>query len=447
MQDLQALKDRVCAIIDTHADAVIEVGEDILRHPETGFREQRTAGVVAKAFRSLGLEPEEGLAVTGVKARVPGSNEGPNLAILGELDSLRIPDHPHADPNTGAAHACGHNAQLAGMLGAARGLVESGVAEELGGGLSFFAVPAEEMIEVGYRMGLREAGTIEFMTGKAELIRLGHFDDVDLAMMCHTKNDTTPSNMANSSNGAIIKKIRFIGRAAHAGSSPQKGINALNAANLAMTAIAFQRETFYDHDTIRIHPIVTNGGDAVSAVPAEVVLETFVRGRTLEGIVDANRKVERAVRGAALAIGAEVEIETTPGYLPQRNNPAMAELWGANVEQLYGPDSFDVEEHRTGSTDMGDLGHIMPVIHPYIFGATGVGHGNDYLMASPKDVYVNMAKLLAMTAVDLMAGDAQRARRIVDEARPKLSKAEYLAFCRDLAATTRFADEDAAAVR
>lgn len=442
MQNVEMLKDRVCKIIDSQADAIIAVGEDIMRNPETGFREQRTAALVADHFRGLDLQPETGLAITGVKARLPGSNDGPRLAILGELDSLCIPDHPFADSDTGAAHACGHNAQIAGMLGAARGLIESGVAEWLGGALTFFAVPAEELIEVSYRMQLRADKQIEFLTGKAELIRLGHFDDVDLAMMCHTKNDKTPSHVANSSNGALIKKIRFIGRAAHAGSSPQKGINALNAANLAMTAIALQRETFHDSDTIRIHPIITRGGDAVSAVPADVVLETFVRGRTLEGIVDANRKVDRAVRGAALAIGASVEIETTPGYLPQRNNGAMAELWRHNVEQLYGPDSFFVEEHRTGSTDMGDLGHIMPVIHPYIFGASGVGHGNDYLMASPQHVYVNMAKLLAMTAVDLMADRAATARRIVDEECPKMSKDEYLAFSRDLAATARFAGAD-----
>lgn len=444
MQDVEALKRRVCEVIDNHAEAIIEIGETIMRNPETGFKEHRTAAHVADELRSLEIEPETGLAITGVKGRLPGSNSGPRLAILGELDSLRIPDHPFADPQTGAAHACGHNAQVAGMLGAARGLVQSGVASELGGALTFFAVPAEEMIEVGYRAGLRKEGKLEFMAGKPELIKLGHFDDIDMAMMCHTKNDSVPSHMANSSNGALIKKIRFIGRAAHAGSSPQKGINALNAANLAMTAIALQRETFHDGDTIRVHPIITKGGDAVSSVPAEVTMETFVRGRTLEGIVDANRKVDRAIRGAAMAIGAKVEIETTPGYMPQRNNSEMARFWGANVEALYGPDSFSQEEHRTGSTDMGDLGHIMPVIHPYIYGASGVGHGNDYLMASKQDVYVNMAKLLAMTAVDLLANDAANARQILDAQRPKLTKPEYLAFCRDLAATERYADAESA---
>ena len=139
-----------------------------------------------------------------------------------------------------------------------------------------------------------------------------------------------------------------------------------------------------------------------------------------------------------MAIGAEVEIETTPGYLPQNNDPRMSALWGGNVESIYGEDQFYVEEHRTGSTDMGDLGHIMPVTHPYIFGAKGVAHANDYIMEDKDAVYVGMAKLLAMTAIDLLADEAAVARRILDEQRPKLSKDDYLAFNRKMMAIDRF---------
>ena len=441
MSDVQRLKDRVCAAIDAAREKIVGIGETIMSNPETGFREVKTEALVALTLRELGLEAQTGLAITGVKATLNGQNNGPNLALIGELDSLCIPDHPFADSVSGAAHACGHNAQIAGMLGAAMGIINSGVAGELGGRLTFFAVPAEELIEVGYRMNLRDKGDIEFLTGKAELIRRGHFDDVNLALMCHTKNDTVASHVANSSNGAVIKKIRFLGKSAHAGGRPQFGINALNAANLCMTAIAFQRETFWDSDTIRIHPIITKGGDAVSAVPADVVIETFVRGRTLEGIVDAAAKVDRAAHGAAMAIGATVEIETTAGYLPQHNNRTISNLWGGNVEQIYGPNQFTIEEHRTGSTDMGDLGHIMPVSHPYIFGASGTGHGNDYLMQDQEAVYVNMAKLLAMTAIDLLSDEADQARKILDATPPKLTKQQYLDFNRSMMATARFESE------
>ena len=118
-----------------------------------------------------------------------GGKPGPTVALMGELDALLVPDHPRANPETGAAHACGHNAQIAGLLGAAAGLSADGVAEQLSGNVGFFAVPAEEYVEINYRLGLVKQGKTSFLTGKQELIELGLFDDVDMALMCHTKND------------------------------------------------------------------------------------------------------------------------------------------------------------------------------------------------------------------------------------------------------------------
>jgi len=225
------------------------------------------------------------------------------------------------------------------------------------------------------------------MLGKPELVAKGHFDDVDMAMMIHTgSRDGAGSRafIAKSSNGALVKRIRFVGRAAHAGSLPQLGVNALNAAMIAMNAISAQRETFWEKDTIRIHPIITKGGDAVSVVPAEVTMETFVRGGSLEAIVDANKKVDRCLCAGAMAMGAEVEIHTIPGYLPQRNDERLGQIFGANVEAIFGPGQFHIGGHRTGSTDMGDLAHLMPVIHPYIVAAEGKAHGADWRINEPE---------------------------------------------------------------
>src|SRR5260370_40509871 len=108
---------------------------------------------------------------------------------------------------------------------------------------------------------------------------------------------------------------------------------------IALNAIHCQRETFHDEGTIRIHPIITKGGDAVSVIPAEVTLETFVRGGSLAAIVDANMKVDRCLRAGAMAMGAEVEINTIPGYLPQRNYHAMGELFRTNYEAMVGYES------------------------------------------------------------------------------------------------------------
>ena len=122
--------------------------------PELGFKEEQTAHRVCDSFAALGLQYERELALTGVKARLKGRQSGPTVALMGELDALIVPDHPRADPTTGAAHACGHNAQIAGMVGAAYGLVAAGVSEELAGEIAFFAVPAEEYVEIDYRLGL-----------------------------------------------------------------------------------------------------------------------------------------------------------------------------------------------------------------------------------------------------------------------------------------------------
>src|SRR6266403_2454960 len=181
----EQLKQAVCEAIDRHGNEIIELGETILHHPETGFNERKTAAIVADKMRQIGLAPQTGLALTGVKGRLRGNTPGPRLAFIGELDSLRTSDHPLADPHTGAAHSCGHNAQIAGMLGVAMGLSAAGVTEHLAGELVFFAVPAEEFIDVEERLHRKERGEIEFLLGKPELVAKGHFDDIDMAMMIH----------------------------------------------------------------------------------------------------------------------------------------------------------------------------------------------------------------------------------------------------------------------
>jgi len=263
-------------------------------------------------------------------------------------------------------------------------------------------------------------------------------------MMIHAGSHdqmTKRSYIADSSHAALVKQIRFLGRASDAGGAPQLGINALSAAQIALNAIHCQRETFHDRDTIRIHPIITKGGDAVSVVPAEVTMETFVRGGSREAIIDANMKVDRCLRAGAMAMGAEVEITTIPGYLPQRNERRLGELFGANVERLFGPGSFDIGGHRTGSTDMGDIAHMIPVIHPYVAAALGKTHGADFRINEPEHAYLTPAKLLAMTAIDLLYDDATPARDILADFQPAMAKDEYLQFARGLFKTERFGPE------
>src|SRR5215471_8604421 len=223
------------------------VSETIGRHPELGFKELKTSALVVEKFRRLGLVVRTGLALTGVRADVfGGAGAGPTFALIGELDALGVTGHPEADPATGAAHACGHNAQIAGLVGAAIGLLEAGAFEHLAGRVTFMAVPAEEGGDLEWRLNEVRAGRLEFLGGKCELLRLGHLDDIELAMMIHTTSrpEDGPACVPGSNNGRFGKTARFVGRAAHAVGAPHMGVNALYAAQIALAGINAARETF-----------------------------------------------------------------------------------------------------------------------------------------------------------------------------------------------------------
>jgi amidohydrolase len=426
----------VYAAIDRRAPEIIGLGEQIRQHPELGFKEVKTARLVEETFGRLGLSPKSGLALTGVRADAAGrAGAGPTFALLGELDGLIVTGHPVADPQTGAAHACGHNAQVAGLLGAAMGLLDSAAFDHLAGRVVFFAVPAEEYGDIEWRVAQARAGRLEFLGGKPELLRLGHFADVDMAMMIHTTSrpEDGKTGVPVSNNGCIVKTVRYLGRASHAGGAPHMGINALYAAQIGLAAINALRETFRDEDTIRVHPIITHGGSQVNVIPGEVRLETYVRGRTVEAILDANAKVDRAFRAGALALGAKVELETLPGYMPMTCDATMARAYRDNAVGLVGETNFRQIGHRTGSTDMGDLSMVMPVLHPYMGGATGSGHGADFQIVDKELAYLGTAKGLAAMVVDMLADGAAGAREVLGKARPPMTPEQYLAFQRGLA--------------
>jgi amidohydrolase len=430
------LRQKVYAAIDRRAEEIIGIGDRIAGHAEMGFKEVKTARLVSETLQGLGLEPRTGLAMTGVRADVPGcAGDGPTFALIGELDGLRVTGHPMADPGTGAAHACGHNAQVAGMLGAAMGLLDARAFDHLAGRVAFFAVPAEEGGDIEWRQGQIRAGKLEFPCGKQELIRLGHFDDVDLAMMIHTnwRREDGKAGVPASNNGRVGKTARFIGRAAHAGSAPHLGINALYAAQVALTGINALRETFRDEDSIRVHPILTHGGSQVNVIPGEARLEMYVRGKSVQGVADASAKVDRALRAGALALGAQVEIETLPGPMPLLCDGGMAKLFESSARGLVGDKHYRNIPHRSGSTDMGDLSQIMPILHPYMGGATGAGHSAEFRIVDVELGYVLPAKALASMVIDLLAEGGAGAHEVLRTAKPPMTREGYLAFQRGIA--------------
>ena len=441
---IEEIKKLACETIEKNKKHIIGVAQQILANPEAGFREVKTAQLVAQNFEDLGIPYQGGLALTGLKGRIPGgAGPGPTVAVIGELDSLVVTEHPHADPNSGAAHACGHHCQIGMMLGATMGLMTPDVLSQLSGQIVPFAVPAEEFIEVEQRLEMRENGQVEFLGGKQELIRLGEFDDVDIAMMCHTASDMGERKfaMGGTSNGHVVKFVRYTGVGAHAGSLPHRGINALNAASFAIQAINSLRETHKSDDTVRIHGIMTRGGAAVSAVPSDVRLEWRVRSATPSAVVENSTAVDRCFRAGALAVGAKVEITTIPGYLPMRHDTKLQDIFRRTAIDLIGEHAtlvMPARRNRGGSTDMGDLSHIMPSCHPYTAGAVGPGHSSEYLITDYESAVINPAKIMAMVTIDLLADGAKQAKAVKANHRPLLNKQSYVKFQRERAETIVF---------
>ena len=444
MLSIPELKQRACAAIDQHKDDLIAIAKDILNNPESGFNEIRTSKLVADRMNAMGIPHQTGLAITGVKGSIKGGNgPGPKVAVIGELDSLVVKEHPYADPITGAAHACGHHCQIGMMIGAITGLIEPEVLQNLSGEIVPFAVPAEEFIEVTQRLELRSQKKIEFLSGKQELVSIGAFDNIDIAMMCHTAGDMGEKKFAigGTSNGHIVKYVEYKGKGAHAGSAPHLGINALNAASFALQAINANREIYMDEDTVRIHGIMTIGGESVSAVPSDVRLEWRVRSSSPRAVVKNSNIVDRCFKSGALAVGASVKITNIPGYLPMKHDAILQSIFQDNATHLLGKSNVIVipsGRNRGGSTDMGDLSQLIPSCHPYTSGAVGPGHSKDYLIKDYESSVITPAKLLAMATIDLLAEDSIKALEVIQNHRPNMKKDSYLRFQRDLASQIEF---------
>ena len=429
--DKEALKAAVCSAIDAAKGDIEKLALRIEGEPELGFKETKTAKKVEEYMRSLGLSSQTGLALTGVKARVKGGRPGPTVAVLAELDAIGTPDSPKADPLTGAAHTCGHFLQTSVMLAACTGLIKSGVMKELAGDAVFFSVPAEEYIEITYRKSLREQGKLHYICGKGQLIYEGHFDDIDMAMMMHSQANMPQKAVAigSSSNGFVGKTVQYIGKAAHAANAPHEGINALNAACLGLMGINALRETFREQDIIRVHPIITKGGDLVNNVPADVRMELYVRAATMEAIDNTHKRVDAALKAGGDAVGAQTIVETLPGMLPLHCCKELNELFVENVKE-FSPETEIVDSgHFSASTDMGDVSHLMPAIHPFIGGTDGALHTKDFTVTDFDAAVITPAKAFARMIVDLLYDDASCAKKIIADNKPLLTKEEYIAKC------------------
>lgn len=423
---INEINEKINKTLCKNADEIVKIGETVLNTPELGYREEKTSKFVRKVFDELDIKYTYPHALTGVKATLKGRKSLYNICIIGEMDAVKCAGHKN-EGNFCAAHACGHNAQLAAMLGTAIVLKQSGIMAELDGDVTFMAVPAEEFIELDYRKQLKQDGKIKYFGGKQQLIYEGTFDDVDMAMMIHAQGDEPENKIYVRGNnlGFVAKTITYKGKAVH-GSTPFDGVNALNAAALSILGIHSNRETFKDEEKIRIHPIITKGGDVVNSVPDEVCVDTYVRGATVEAIKKGEAAVERSVSGACQMIGADYSIETIPGYLPLCENKELSAVFEEVAKNVFGEENIICGEPITGSSDIGDLSHILPTIQPSIGGFAGVLHSKDFEIVNKETAYIKATEIMTKTVAELLYDNAKKAETVKKCFKPKMTKAEYI---------------------
>ncbi|APR83281.1 Dihydroorotase [Minicystis rosea] len=372
---------RIASDVDAIAPTLRDVSSKIHAHPELRYEEHRAAAWIAEAVESAGVPVEKNLGglATAFRARI-GSGAGPKVAILAEYDAL---------PEIG--HACGHNLIAGGALGAFLSLARQ--RDAIAGTVDLIGTPAEE------------GGG-----GKIRLLDAGAFAGVDAAMMFHPFDRDLLAHFALAN---VWIQMRFRGSPSHAAIAPWDGASALTACLETFRLIDSQRVHF--RDGVRVHGFVTNGGQAVNIIPEHAAAEFSVRARDMAELSRVRAIVERCARGAALACGVEVDLTQREGYRDMVNNMTMARRFGVHLAALGRTAPEADETVGAGSTDMGDISHAVPSIHPWLAicnRGEATCHQHAFMQCAGSErgqaAMLTAAKAMALTTADLLSDASLR---------------------------------------
>jgi amidohydrolase len=375
---LESMKSEIAAAVDSMADELLRLSHSIHGEPELALEEFKSAAKLEDAVAAHDLPVQRGaFGLDTAYVSEFGNERGPTVAILSEYDAL-----------PGIGHACGHNIIATSGLGAALALAKLG--SRLPGRVRYLGTPAEE------RFG-----------GKEIMAREGAFDGVDAAMMMH------PANLDLVSMPCIaISEVEVVyhGKSAHASAMPYRGLNALDAVVTAYQSIAQLRQ--HIRHTERIHGIITDGGLAANIVPERAGCRFYVRAKDAYDLSLLKKRAQACFEGAALATGTRLEAEWgKTDYLDLKTNWPMAGVFERNAEQL-GREFFplkDIPPGFAGSTDMGNVSHRVPSIHPMFAVAPSevIIHNAEFARWAASErgdkAVLDGAKALALTALELMA--------------------------------------------
>jgi len=381
-------KKQIISEIDNQSDKLWEISSSIFNEPEIAFKEYKACNLLTKSLKAAGYIIETGICGMDTAFRATyGDDSSPRIAILAEYDAL-----------VGLGHACGHNLIAAAAIGAGIGLASINLKPI--GQIQVIGTPAEE------------GGG-----GKILLANAGIFNHVDAAMMFHpaSKNLVLRRSLASSK-----LKLEFFGKASHAAAAPEEGINALDALILTYNNINAMRPTFGPKD--RVAGIITNGGEAANIIPAYTSADFSIRALSAKRRDVLVEQVIACAQAGAQAVGCQLKFNVTPGYKEIIPNRTLAGLFKTNLELLGRVVVEPDLNERMGSTDMGDVSHLVPAIHPYLTIAPEniAGHTIEFreysISEAGKAAMLDAAKALAMTTIDLLTNP-----ELISEAKNELT--------------------------
>ncbi|KQU63440.1 amidohydrolase [Bacillus sp. Leaf406] len=375
---VDTLRDQIIASLEENKEKYIEISHAIHDRPEIGNEEFYASKTHAELLESEGFTVERGVAghETALLARRKSDKPGPAIAFLAEYDAL-----------PGLGHACGHN--IIGTTSVSAAIALSKVIDETGGEVVVFGTPAEEGGPNG--------------SAKGSFVKHGLLEGIDAALMVHPANST---RITSNSLAVDPLDFEYIGKPAHAAGSPHHGINALDAVIGLFNGINALRQ--HVTDDVRIHGIITHGGDAPNIVPEYAKARFFIRAATRKTCSEVTARVKAIAEGSALATGAKLNVIAFQNEVDNLVlNRAYDTVFKEELERLSEYVSTE-ERNGLGSTDAGNISQVVPTIHPYIqIGPESlVAHTDEFREAakSPKgdEALILGAKGLALTALRLV---------------------------------------------
>ena len=409
--------------LDRRKQELFGLGDELFVHPELGYKEFTNKRILTEYFEKNGLKVEELGFRTAFRVSI-GSGY-PHIGLIAELDAIPTLGHPFANKDdNNAAHSCGHSTQCAIMAYTLVNLKD--VLKK--GRVTLYFTPAEEFTDIAFRKQLIKKKEINYIGGKVNMLTAGQFDDEDLLIHCHTMGQGKYHFSLNTSlSGFIYKEITFKGVASHAAVAPHNGVNALNAFVLFDNALNMLRETFKEEDFIRIHGMIAEGGQTVNSIPARVVYECYVRSMNHDALKKTAKRVDDAARYCAKAIGADVSIRSTPGYLPMHQSRLINDVIRKNMLKYCSIEEIHDNEVSMAAGDIGDVSCFKPTVQFGYSGFAGNCHGKDLCIVDKDRAYLEPAKVIYDTALYL-SQHQEYVDRIIKEFKPSLTKEEYLEY-------------------